>query len=182
MYDDELWKDVIGHENDYMISNYGRLYNKHTGIIKYPIDLNSEGYPRHNMYYGPLDRQLAHRMVAIHFIDNPYNLPIVNHKDCNKMNSYYGNLEWCTYSENTNYYMRNKDKSNTKSTKYDNIPRKNITPLVAIYDDGSIEYFDSITKAANNDDTTRVYIQRHLGVKTNRFNCVYYINPANIVC
>jgi hypothetical protein len=30
------------------------------------------------------------------FIENPYNLPKVNHKDTNKRNNHMDNLEWCT--------------------------------------------------------------------------------------
>ena len=100
MYNDEIWVDVIGHENDYMISNYGRLLNKHNNSIKYPVDLNSSGYPRHTMYYGKPDRQFAHRMVAIHFIPNPNNKPVVNHIDGNRNNNKVDNLEWVTYREN----------------------------------------------------------------------------------
>lgn len=45
----------------------------------------------------------AHRSVALAFIPNPDNLPLVNHKDENKLNCYVGNLEWCTESYNIKY-------------------------------------------------------------------------------
>lgn len=48
-------------------------------------------------------RLLVHRLVAITYIPNPNNLPMVNHKDENKINNNVNNLEWCTAKYNMNY-------------------------------------------------------------------------------
>lgn len=43
---------------------------------------------------------LLHRLVGTAFIDNPDNLPMINHKDGNKLNPNVSNLEWCTAKHN----------------------------------------------------------------------------------
>lgn len=59
-----------------------------------------------------------HRLLALHFIHNPENLPEVNHKDGNKQNNKLDNLEWCSKSYNsTHAYELGLKKSNFKPTK-----------------------------------------------------------------
>ena len=47
----------------------------------------------------------VHRLVAESFIENPCNLPEVNHIDENKLNNVVSNLEWCTAQYNTSYSL-----------------------------------------------------------------------------
>jgi len=66
--------------------------------------INAYGYMQVNI---PVDGKWAtkrvNRLVAQTFIDNPENLPQVNHKDCNRTNNNIENLEWCTSSYNAKY-------------------------------------------------------------------------------
>ena len=108
----EYWKPVVGYEGLYMVSNWGRVksmnYN-HSGkerILK--LIPNRYGYLYVNLYKNNIKKKyLVHRLVAEAFIDNPDNLPQVNHRDENKLNNNVDNLEWCTNEYNINYGTRN---------------------------------------------------------------------------
>lgn len=94
-----MWTDINGFEGLYRINEYGDVINADNEIIKPYI--SNKGYKivtlsKHGIRY----KFLVHRLVAIQFIPNPNNYPIVLHKDNNKLNTYYENLKWGTYSEN----------------------------------------------------------------------------------
>lgn len=108
----EIWKDVVGYEGLYKVSNYGdvmslsfrnRMCTKERCLIlKHAID--KDGYYRVQLCKNGIAKgYIVHRLVATAFIDNIYALPVINHKDENKKNNYYKNLEWCTVRYNTNY-------------------------------------------------------------------------------
>lgn len=50
----------------------------------------------------------VHRLVAECWLDNPNNLPQINHKDENKKNNKLDNLEWCDARYNSTYSMGKK--------------------------------------------------------------------------
>lgn len=86
----------------YWIDESGMLLNKKTnryykgtlrgGYLYYDLRWNNKKYS-----------YTAHRLVALNFIPNTNNLPVVNHIDGNKQNNHYSNLEWVTYSENNRH-------------------------------------------------------------------------------
>ena len=109
----EEWKPIPGYEGMYEVSNWGR--------VKSHLYCNSQKtserilVPEHtlNGYYrvtlckgGKVKKHSIHRLVAEAFILNPSNFPVVNHKDENKRNNYFGNLEWCDQTYNLAYGTR----------------------------------------------------------------------------
>lgn len=110
----EIWKDVKGYEGLYQISNIG---NVRTLIKNKKLKINETGEYDYVIFYknGTRKCQKIHRLVAENFIENPYNLECVNHKDENKKNNSVNNLEWCTKKYNCNYGKRNQKMSKNKS-------------------------------------------------------------------
>lgn len=100
----EEWKDIIGYEGIYKISNLGKIIRiKGTKIRPMKIWNNGRYMEVRLSKEGKATHFTLHRLLAIHFIPNPNNLPSVNHKDENKLNNSINNLEWCTQEYNTNY-------------------------------------------------------------------------------
>lgn len=102
----EIFKDIPNYEGLYQVSNLGNVYSVRKKICLKPFNVCG-GYKRVTLCsYGVYKHILVHRLVAQAFIDNPNNLPQINHKDENKSNNCVSNLEWCTAKENSNYGTR----------------------------------------------------------------------------
>lgn len=114
----EIWKDVIGWEGLYIVSNFGKICScdrvvsgnsshlkgrKIKGKLR-KLLIMTDRYVSVNLEdkkSKKSTRNSVHRFVAQSFIPNPENKPCINHKDGNKQNNHVSNLEWCTYKENS---------------------------------------------------------------------------------
>ncbi len=116
--DIELFTDIEGYEGIYQIGNWGTLKASESFFIKNRRGHKDEmavykperirtyhfhqfGYPQISLWKKEVAKYISiHRLVAIHFIPNPNNLPQVLHKDDNAKNPKWDNLEWGTQSKN----------------------------------------------------------------------------------
>ena len=102
---EEVWKDVIGYEGLYQVSNQARVRNSKGQILKQCVKVGKCVYYKYVQLYkdGRYKMKYVHRIMAECFLPNPNNLPIINHKDEDGTNNRLDNLEWCTVEYNSNY-------------------------------------------------------------------------------
>lgn len=120
----EIWRRIDGYEGLYEVSNWGRVRSverlqkyrkknkvfirkKQKRILKNNVTFY--GYGEVSLYKNGkvIKRAMVHRLVAQTFIKNPLKKTQINHIDCNKLNNYVENLEWCTPSENIKHSIEN---------------------------------------------------------------------------
>lgn len=133
---DTQWRDLPDYAGIYSVSEEGKIFShprtefvqsKRTGghyryrsgsFIK--TQVNKLGYEQVGLYLeGVCSRVLVHRLVAKAFVENPLELPEVNHKDGNKSNNCVSNLEWVSRRQNalhgTRILGKNRGENNLKS-------------------------------------------------------------------
>ena len=136
MTDIEIWKTSIYdgeiYEGLYQVSNWGRILSlnyRNTGKseLMNPSEMPN-GYLRVCLSKNGEDKQCyVHRLVAETFLENPENLPEVNHKDEDKTNNFVflnedgtvnkkkSNLEWKNHRDNCNHGTRNERSAKARS-------------------------------------------------------------------
>lgn len=143
---DEEWRDVVGYEGLYQVSNLGRVksleinlkdysYSKRTEKIMSQHD-NGKGYLTVSISInGKTKKMYTHRLVATSFIYKDGNKTEVNHKNLNKKDNNISNLEWVSKKENMHHARINGAFKDTKIYQYS---------IEGFYE----REFSSLTKAA----------------------------------
>ena len=107
---EEIWKDVVGYEGLYQVSNTGKvrsLSDRHY-LKEKKLQKNNCGYLTVLLSKNSKQtRRTVHRLVAEAFIPNVNALPQINHIDEDKRNNSVSNLEWCDALYNNQCYARN---------------------------------------------------------------------------
>lgn len=117
----EIWKDVVGYEGIYEVSNRGRIrthenkttYTKRHGIRKWKQRYLKDKTPNGRDFRvalwkdGKVKYYLVHRLVAFAFIPLAEGKEYINHIDGNAKNNCVDNLEWCNHLENNRHAFEN---------------------------------------------------------------------------
>ena len=94
-----MWQKIKDFEQ-YEVNELGQVRRNSRILVPY---IRNGYYSVGLCKNGKRIHKRVHRLVAEAFILNPDNLPIVNHKDGNKLNNNIENLEWCDHTYNSHY-------------------------------------------------------------------------------
>ena len=137
---EEIWKDIEGYEGIYQVSNLGRVrsldrlvpavcaLSKGNQVVNYlrkgKILADYWAGPKGSEYkcvmlskHDKPKNSRVHRLVACAFVQNPNNLPEVNHIDEDKSNNRADNLEWVTRIQNEHHGTKIERAARTRDRK-----------------------------------------------------------------
>jgi len=107
---EEIWKDVVGHENIYQVSNLGnvRSCKRNKLLLKNGWYLLRMYNSANGYKFVRINNKTAyiHRLVSLAFLPSIENKKYVNHINGIKDDNRLDNLEWCTAKENTSHAIK----------------------------------------------------------------------------
>ena len=137
----------------YTIDSNGNIFNNQINRYITPY-ITNKGYKAVDLHHdGKRYKYLVHRLVAISFIPNPNNYPIVLHLDSVRLNCNVDNLKWGTYSENNKQAVA---EGSMKVPKPDN--RKNYI----LYDDTIIMKFYGVKSIMEETGLTESMVRNYI--------------------
>lgn len=172
----EEWKPIKNYENEYEISNFGRVRsfdryirsaNSKTGlqfkkgqILKQKLN-KANGYKMITLWKNNKQRGYnIHRLVAEHFLPMENGKNTVNHINGDKTDNRVDNLEWVSYGDNLSHSYKHLERPINKRSLYKQ----------AIYymdKEGNIKLAESIEQGSRETDVSPTQIRRLLD--TNKF-------------
>lgn len=161
----EKWKFILDYPN-YKISNLGNILNIKTNKL---LTVNYERLKKTNVRARPglsnngiVKQFYLHRLVAEHFIDNPNNLPEVNHIDGDFYNNKVSNLEWISKIDNMKHAVNNNLINHWKRT-------------ISVIDKNTKEkkIFESVSKCAEYFNYFPGQISNYCNNKSNNKNYIF---------
>lgn len=150
------WRDVVGYEGSYQVSNYGHVksldrYVKyknrgsrvHKGRLLKP-QLSNCGYLQIGLRKNKVSkRYLVHRLVAEAFIDNKRSKICVNHRNSVKTDNIEVNLEWSSHKENTRHAI---DSGTFITGKNAKLTEEEVIDIVNLIDSSNLTFKDIAEK------------------------------------
>ncbi len=149
----EIWRDVVGYEGLYQVSNLGQVKSMNYNHTGKPRILSKKRGTTDYLFVSLSKNKIVknkyiHVMVAEEFIPNG-GLPCVNHIDGNKSNNSAENLEWVTYSQNTRHAIKNGLRADSNMRGITGAANKNSRPVFQYEKSGKlVKIWPCVSEAA----------------------------------